>query len=139
MARLEFELDKLKTDEVIRAIAGVGEETFTYDFKVIEPGEKPLCELKQTDTRGNIVGPVNAILEGSGRWTTPKQNPVQNGDWLFGRPQQDKAMNIFWGHIYTGGFLVISNPDETVYDRVVLQPECSEILLNPDQISDVQH
>lgn len=90
-----------------------------YDLHVIRDGEQPLCLMTQTYPEGQ-TGPTKVILEGTGFWTTPKENPVQT---------QQKAMSIAFGRVIEGGHIVISHPIER--KRVYLVPECAEIQVDP--------
>ncbi len=126
-------LSTVKAGETITAVAGQEPEAYSYDFKVIEAGERPTCDLTQTGPDGATVGPSPVVLEGSGNWTTPEQNPVQANDPVWGRPRQELAMSIGWGMVRIGGFICIASADLSApLERAYLQPECTDIRLSSE-------
>lgn len=123
-----LELASVETGTRIIVKAGEEPEAFTYTFDVREAGDRPYCELTQTNPDGTTVGPAMAILEGTGQWTTPEQNPVQRGDIMAGKPHQALALSIGWGALRLGGSVIISDREEPL-DRYELRPECTAITL----------
>lgn len=121
------ELETLEGGRKINVIAGVDPlERYIYDFTIIEPGNRPVCELVQTSPDGASIGPIGrVILEGAGIWTTPEQNPLQRGDVVMGIPRQERALSIGWGALYIGGFMTIVDP--VARDRYYLQPAITSI------------
>jgi len=128
-----LELATLKTGDNVRVKAGNEPEAFIYDFTVVEPGELPYCDFKQISPNGEEIGPASEVLEGSGQWTTPDQNPCQRGDVLAGKPHQEIATTIGWGRLRLGDFVMVldaTGPKETRRDRYQLVPECTEIIVS---------
>ncbi len=85
-----------------------------YRFQVRSDlaGRYPLCVLTQLDAEGNLMaGPATVLLEGSGRWTTREQNPVQT---------QDRALTPDYGGINVGSYLTVLDPNTRA--RAVLEP-----------------
>lgn len=106
----------------------IGLSLSTFAIRIIEPGLMPRCEITQLNQDGTIIaGPTVAVLEGSGCWTAPEQNPTQRGDYLFNRPYLPKAMSIDYGGLRTGHLLVAHDPKRTDNSRVYFQPACTEI------------
>lgn len=131
MADIErLTLSTLKAGDSVTTTAGQVPDAYRYKFTVIEPGEMPLCDLMQTDPSGAVVGPAKAILQGSGRWTTEQQNPMQRADWLVGRQRQKIALSIGYGLLSTGDYVIISEPGNTTGNRLQLQPECTAISID---------
>lgn len=128
MADIEqLTLSTLKTGDSVTTTAGLAPDAYTYKFTVVEPGEMPICDLVQTDPAGVVIGPAKAVLQGSGRWTTEQQNPMQRADWFVGRQRQEVAMSIGYGLLTTSEFVIISEPGDTTGDRLRLEPECTAI------------
>lgn len=119
-------LGSLKPGDSLQVKTGP-EPLFTYDVRVVEAGEMPKCEITQKNEQGEVTArPTLAILEGTGHWTTPEQNPMQLADWSIGRQRQDKAMSIDYGGLNIGGFLVVREPEKDASGRIYLTPECTE-------------
>lgn len=98
----------------------------SYEVRVVKQGSPLLCELTQKDQFGKIIaGPAEANLVGCGHWTTPVQNPTQRGDYLFGRPYQERALTINYSELFVGGLLVISDPSQP-QSRMTLPLSCTE-------------
>jgi len=117
-------LKEVEKGQTIRLVAGKEGEGFVYEFEVLEPGERPECLITQTNPEGKVVGPSLVRLEGTGRWTTQKENPVQT-QW------RNKAFTIGWGMLNTGGLLsVIAVESE-------MGPNQRYVFENPP-ISDIQ-
>lgn len=93
-------LSEVEQGQVIRLVAGEGKEVYRYDFEVLTPGEKPECIITQTNPDGSRVGGSLVKLEGTGRWTTQKENPVQE-QW------SRKAFTIGWGTLHVGGLVSV--------------------------------
>ena len=133
MADVErLELSALKYGERIRVTAGDAPDAFLYEFMVVEPGKLPHCDLTQTNPDGSIVGPARVVLEGTGQWTTPEQNPCQRGDVLAGNPHQEIAMSIGEGLLCLGGYVIVLEATDTnkvTIDRYQLMPEVSRITI----------
>lgn len=132
-------LSDLVIGETVHVTAGENpEERYKYSFTVLKQGEMPLCELVQQNPDSSSIGPAKAILKGVGRWTTPRENPMQRADWFIGRPTQDKAMTIGYGVLYLGGYLIISEPGNYTGDVLRLEPTTSGLELGsstPESVS----
>ncbi|MDB5170437.1 MAG: hypothetical protein JWO35_131 [Candidatus Saccharibacteria bacterium] len=125
MAGESVNLSDLTEGNIIKVTAGVDDEAYGYSFTVLESGDTPRCMLEQTSPDGSVVGPAEVILEGTGSWTTPEQNPVQRGSIVSAR--QDYALSIGRGMLNTGCSLVILTPEPTNRQRFELMPECTTI------------
>lgn len=132
-----LKLATVEAGATIQVKASEDPEAYLYSFTVLEPGEMPYCDFSQTSPDGSIIGPVNALLEGTGDWTTPEQNPCQRSDPAMGRPWQERAMSIGWGALHLGGFVVALDATEREKmpkDRYELLPEVTKITLeHPSQ------
>lgn len=102
MEIVRLNLSSLKQDAALQVVVRDKGKPFTYDLKVLAPGEIPRCDMTQTDPEGNTVGPAEVFLEGAGNWTTSAQNPAQS---------QEKGLSIYFGHVYTGGELTFLRGD----------------------------
>jgi len=122
-------LDTLRAGDSVTMVAGEEPDTYQYIFTVQNPGKMPLCHLTQINPDGSSVGPGEAILEGCGRWTTERENPMQRADWFVGRPRQEIAMSIGYGVLFVGGFIMVSEPGNHTGDRFRLEPACTDIVL----------
>lgn len=118
----DLSLDSLEAGSRLQITAGDDPDSYRYDFLVIEPDETPRCMFMQTSPDGSLVGPTPVLLEGTGRWTTRKQNPVQT---------QEIAMTITWGRVLMGGLLVVIDAKATSSggpnNRYWLNPEVTNI------------
>ncbi len=129
-AAKEIDLGTLNVGETLHANETEKKGLFSYEFRIIELGERPICDLTQTGPDGSLVGPAPVILEGTGHWTTPAQNPTQRGDPLMGKPHQWEAMTISWGRVSVGGLLVFTGfEDKKRGDRYYLMPATTELKL----------
>lgn len=120
-------LETMEVGESVHVVAGSDPDTaYQYDFIIVEKGEQPICELVQTSPDGTVVGPGRAIVQGAGRWTTERQNPMQRADWFVGRPYQEKALTIGYGVLFVGGLIVLRDPNKP-QDIYRLEPACTQI------------
>lgn len=118
-----LELETLQAGSRLRIIAGDNPRAYGYDFLVLEAGERPHCLVMQTSPDGRLVGPSEVTLEGTGRWTTRQENPVQT--------QFGEAFTISWGYVSLGGLLSVIDRNAPkprgVNGRYHLQPACNRI------------
>jgi len=83
-------------------------ERIVRTLEVVEPGAAPICI---------VVEPANfqekIMLQGSGQWTTRRQNPVQD---------QEIAMSLSMGWLLPGRHLIVSDPaaTERIYSNEVI-------------------
>ncbi len=80
------------------------DERFVDSFSVVAAGERPICETKSG---------VRIRIDGGGRWTNRRQNPVQT---------QDKAITPSWGRIYPNQHLMYAveeSGESYISDQVV--------------------
>lgn len=120
MANYErLELQNLKIGDTVRLTAGEEPRAYTYDLLVFEfeDGEYPLCSLVQVGPDFKVVGPADVKLEGTGQWTTRKQNPAQQ--------QLHKALTIGYGTLRIGRTAVTIIPGTR--NRMELLPEVTKI------------
>ena len=113
--RLEFNV--VKPGDVIHIITGVGDEAWVYDFTVTDTSaEWPAGTLKATTPNGTKVGPVPFALHGCGRWTSRRQNPVQD---------QERAFTPYFDGLMVGRFLLGKSPEAA--ERLVFDKTGQEI------------
>lgn len=117
--RIEF--SQLRNGDTLHITLGETEEAFRYEFVVDDVSEKwPNGTLKEIRPDGTIVGPLPFSLRGCGIWTTPRENPVQNGDVLAGKSHQEYAFSPYYEGLITGHYLWGRSPDATepiVFDK----------------------
>jgi len=90
-------LARLKKDESLAITTLKGEEKWEYLFRIVKPGKEPLCSVFASQN-GVASGPGWRVrLRGGGHWTTPQQNPVQQGSW--DKPTQELALSVFYGYL----------------------------------------
>ena len=89
-------LSEVSVGQAIIVRTGKGDHSFTYTFRVDKPGTCPICFLKETDSTDTVTAGGDFILEGTGKWTTREQNPVQT---------QMHAFSIDFGALNVGDFL----------------------------------
>lgn len=85
-----------------------------FRFTIKRRGRMPLCEVELLDEFDHVEAADDAILLGSGRMTTDKNNPLLRGDWFMGRPYRDSAFMPDYGHLAVEENVMIADPaDDT--------------------------
>lgn len=120
---MDIDFENVIAGETIHITTGEAEEAHRYEFQIKEAGEWPKGMLTEYGPGGSVVGPLPIRLDGCGRWTTPEENPVQNGDPLAGKPHQERAFSFnAWG-LRTGLYFAAlplgenNSLDRLVFDR----------------------
>jgi hypothetical protein len=122
MSKTGFELKTLPTGVTLHFDTSDGKEVYSYHFLVTKPGEEPTGELSMLSPNGTFVEPQPMRLRGSGRWTTPAQNPVQIGSPAWGIPRQELALSIWYGQMELGSLAVIAQVDNPREFAHIKQP-----------------
>lgn len=105
-------LAELRDGDVVHIVTGDEDlETYSYDFVVTRSGEHPVGIIKSYApiTGGLVSDPVEFMLQGTGRWTTRDENPLQ---------KQELVLSSCFDSLLVGGFVVGSAP-ESPNDRAV--------------------
>jgi hypothetical protein len=113
-----LELERLHVGDAVHVTTGIGDEAFHYEMSIQTAGRWPTVLFKEIRPDGSEVGPFPAEIHGSGRWTTRRQNPVQD---------QDRAFTSYWDSLSIGCFMAIKNPNDPMGQRLVFDKPGQEI------------
>ena len=116
---LEFTTTNKKDPFLWSPLIDNEEEVWTYLFYVTEPGDWPNGNLWAISPTGEISDLMETSFHGCGRWTTQKENPVQQ--------QYGKAFTPVWGELVVGCHPTFDNPDAPRGDRITLNGTVTNI------------
>ena len=106
-------LDSLKKGDVIHITTGLGELAFKYTFTVEKPGTWPEGHIHEVGPDGQI-NQGDFTLQGSGRWTDRKQNPVQDQDIAFSSEFTHLSVGTFMVGATSNGRLLFDKPGQEI-------------------------
>lgn len=112
-----LDLSDLKKGDVIEITLGSGSEAFKYSFTVETQARWPIGFLEEVSPDGTINN-GQFCLHGSGRWTTKKENPVQD---------QQLAFTSYFDSLNVGSFMVGAAPEAHTSERLVFDKPGQEI------------
>ncbi len=125
-----IELNTIAPGDILRITTGIGESAFRYTFVAETQGAWPRGQLEELRPDGSIVGPFRVALQGSGRWTTRQQNPVQI---------QDRAFTSYFDSVSRGDCLVVGDPDGYTGERLIFDKpgqQITDVVLEKPEIDD---
>jgi hypothetical protein len=96
-------LEKLKAGDEVHITTGKGERAIRYKFTVQEAGRWPVGHMIEIAPDGQTTGDGVLMLQGSGRWTNRRENPVQ---------KQERAFTSYFCDLSLGTILVGANPNQ---------------------------
>lgn len=106
-----LELKALKVGDVVRIVTGPEGDAWTYTFRVTEMGNQwPTGMLSAIVPDGTVTEEVEFTLHGTGNWTTPSQNPVQDR-------MLQRGFSSYWESVRVGDLVVgrfAGQPDRSV-------------------------
>lgn len=109
-----LQLEALKVGDVVTIVVGAGDDAWTYKFRVMEMhGRWPMGMLCAAAPNGTVTEEFEFTLHGTGRWTTPNQNPCQS-------PMLERGFTSYWDSVRVGDYMAgkfAGQPERAVFDN----------------------